>query len=285
MRVAVCLAGQPRSYKVCCKNIRNVFENAEVSVDYHIHTWACNEGNATPRQELNRELLETDLLQMYSPKFLKVENYWTDIVYPETWTVSQTLKSVVNIEDSEEFRYDWVFVGRLDWFRPYGKANYSLVAQKSKELREMWGGYEGIDAMECEGKSYVRQEDFTYSFNSPTARVWSNLYEDRLELTQKVRNLKGSFEHSDLESRICNCQECFFALEAVLHNIAIYPGADILEPGFPLRVSLADKVGMSIYRPDVRQKVLNFLASFGWYHTEQEVNSYFGSAVKPGMVV
>lgn len=274
MRVAVCLAGQPRSYKICYRNIRSVFEQQDVKVDYHIHTWAGNEGNATPKQKLDRNTVESELRQFYSPKTIEVEESWKNIFFPETWTISRALKSMVKTEDIEKFRYDWVFVGRLDWLRMYGKVNYENVSRKSKILREFWAGLEAIDTMYLEDTSYVRIEDFSYSFNSLTARIWSNIYEDRLNLSKCAKSLED-VGYRYVTGQVNTHQEGFFAIESVLHNISVYRGDDILEPGFPLRTTLADMLGMKIYEPGMREVLMSFMEKYGWYYSKEDIYTYF----------
>lgn len=277
MKVAVCLVGQPRTYEVCAKNILDVFSwNPKVKVDYFIHTWGKNEGNAVPYSEANTEKLKQDLTEFYHPRQMEIQEGWENIKFPMTWTVSRALKMMTATEDLNNFRYDWVFVSRLDWMRygfrvPYDK----ILAEYSQDRRELWGGYWGIDSMDCDGKFYVRQEDFSYSFNSLTARIWSQLYEDREALVQAVNQNLDSFRESELHSRVEHCQECWFAIEAVLHNIEIKPGFEILLPGCPIRPALGNCIGHRIYEPEVWEKVCKFMEIYGWYYTEDQIQTYF----------
>lgn len=120
-KVAVCLSGQPRTYKEVARNIREVFESPEVQVDYYIHTWTEDtEGNvAIARITYDRILLTKDLESLYHPKAIKVE-HWSKIPElrrshwaPKTYSMSKALELCYQSGEV----YDIIVWTRLDMYR------------------------------------------------------------------------------------------------------------------------------------------------------------------------
>lgn len=120
-RVAVCLSGQPRTYREVARNIREVFEAPGVQVDYYIHAWledsSVNIKLLTRR--FNREELQQSFEELYSPKGLLLE-HWEDIPglsdfywAPKTYSMSKALELCY----SSGIDYDIVVWTRLDMYR------------------------------------------------------------------------------------------------------------------------------------------------------------------------
>lgn len=121
MRVAVCLSGQPRTYREVARNVREVFEVPEVEVDYYIHTWTEDTcGNVgIYNRKYDRVALKKDLELLYSPKAIKVE-HWSQIPAlgvshwaPKTYSMSKALELCY----ASGVQYDIVVWTRLDMYR------------------------------------------------------------------------------------------------------------------------------------------------------------------------
>lgn len=83
-KIAICLYGQPREYKIGYKNIQHFITQQKNDVDIFFHCWYIEKGqifNTSPwrfidKQSLeyiDKELVHNDLLDLYKPKKYKFE--------------------------------------------------------------------------------------------------------------------------------------------------------------------------------------------------------------------
>lgn len=254
MRVAVCIAGQPRSYKVCTRNILDVFlpETNDIQVDFHIHTWGRDRGRSDCRSRIySVSTLKKELRESFNPQSLEVDQDWREIWDPQTYSVARCFELMCNFEDLHKFTYDWVFFTRLDWFRGEvlnGKylplrVNYqtirdTITLENHSTIRRpltFYGGYEeGISHfdLEIEGFNY-KVSDFSFSFSSKLARVWKDIYKE-----------KRAFYKLGYDFPIV---EHWWAVFCAIHNISVVQGHEQLNPGFPVRTLLELRPDLDIY--------------------------------------
>jgi len=133
-RIAVCLSGELRTYKVVLPNIKSYFEsivpnftdNTEIVIDYFIHTWNHNtwKSHETPGKNPKWQTpepveFEIDLIRRYLNVIeYRVDNHltgvdlgvWKPLFYSMYY--SNYLKRKHEIENG--FEYDMVFKHRLD---------------------------------------------------------------------------------------------------------------------------------------------------------------------------
>lgn len=160
MKVAVCLSGQPRTFKSVCRNIRERFELSGVEVHYYIHCWSDNESYSNgglQKVQLNKEQLSRDLEQCFCPKKLVVEDRTEALgTKASQWDFQMysVQKSIQLVNELES--YDWVFWTRLDLFL----SREDLLESQGKILAAKIN-YQTICTI-LEGKDYnsvVRKED------------------------------------------------------------------------------------------------------------------------------
>lgn len=122
-KVAVCLSGQPRTWRESAPNILHHYTNnfkaneydKEIQVDFFIHTWNRNTWKITGDEDRPRDLYEIE--QIYKPKKLKIEHQddWTENPWVGLFTSfnkSVFMKRQYELENN--FEYDVVVKSRLD---------------------------------------------------------------------------------------------------------------------------------------------------------------------------
>lgn len=140
-RVAVCLSGQPRTWKNSVENILNYFDikinnntKQRVHVDFFIHTWDTNSyrENDTLRREESKiykldETIGKEIKEAFNPVLMEFEhfeqekftNVWSPLFY--SFMKSVFLKRKYELEN--DFVYDLVIKSRLDLNFPMDEEN------------------------------------------------------------------------------------------------------------------------------------------------------------------
>lgn len=122
MKIAVCLSGQPRTFRTVSKNILERFQNSDVEVDYYIHCWTDNESYTEEAVKGTKYFLEEsdklfkELTDTFMPKKLIVESRYSVLGKEASQWESQMYsvqKSVQMALNSFEI-YDCVFWTRMD---------------------------------------------------------------------------------------------------------------------------------------------------------------------------
>jgi hypothetical protein len=124
MRIAVCISGQPRTWRTAKDNILKYFDIG-VEVDFFIHTWDTNEYRYINQIDFadrpNEKILPTEkeeIIQAFKPKDIEIEDYksenfvslWSTLLY--SFMKSVHMKRKYEIEN--DFRYDIVVKMRFD---------------------------------------------------------------------------------------------------------------------------------------------------------------------------
>lgn len=147
LKVALCLSGQARTFRIVSRNIREVFcSNSNVSVDIFIHTWLDNESyTVQPECQRNeiREILEQDLVTCFSPKRYKIEDRTSFRYREDQWMCqAHSVAESVNLMRPFQEDYDWVFWTRLDCIRAdFSKEYYTPDVVNYSNLQEILNGH------------------------------------------------------------------------------------------------------------------------------------------------
>lgn len=131
-RIAVCMSGQPRTWRVAYKNIQHHFDipsvtifgrEYRVEVDYFIHAWNRNTWNRWKegRAEIVSDEEQEEIKRLYKPKGFIVEaqapDYDRGVNYlwlPLFDSFSKSVHLKRSYEIANGFEYDMVFKSRLD---------------------------------------------------------------------------------------------------------------------------------------------------------------------------
>jgi hypothetical protein len=141
MRIAVCISGQPRTWKTAKENILKYFDIGS-QVDFFIHTWDTNQFRYMNETEwINRPNQKAppnekeEIIQAFNPKGIEMEEYksenfvslWSTLLY--SFMKSVHMKRKYEIEN--DFRYDIVVKARFDLnFALGGFCNFGLSNDK-----------------------------------------------------------------------------------------------------------------------------------------------------------
>lgn len=140
MRIAVCISGQPRTWRLAIDNIKSYFD-VDAEVDYFIHTWDTNTFRLTYQTHLDRKdyLVDenefNDIRKSFNPKLMEYDKYtyekygtnWMALFY--SFMKSIWLKRKYEIE--YDFRYDIVIKTRFDInFYPEGYTEFGIPRNK-----------------------------------------------------------------------------------------------------------------------------------------------------------
>lgn len=126
MRIAVCLSGQSRTWKIAYKNILHFFDysriNENLQVDYFIHTWHNNSWRKKDEPQWKTWDVPADdvydIPSVFNPKYFEVETYsrqklpmaWDGLFY----SFMKTIHNKKRYELEHNFKYDVVVKSRLD---------------------------------------------------------------------------------------------------------------------------------------------------------------------------
>lgn len=123
MRIAVCLSGQPRTWRIAAPSIKEFFnksivDNKQAEVDYFIHTWSNNSWREPGGGWTNSIEIEDDIRTTFSPKMMLFQNqpsHDKNIGFSSLFrsmSLANVLKSQYELEHN--FEYDCVVKSRLD---------------------------------------------------------------------------------------------------------------------------------------------------------------------------
>lgn len=189
MRIAVCLSGQSRTWKIAYKNILHFFNysriNENVEVDYFIHTWHNNSWRKKDAPQWETWDAPVDDVQeiasVYNPKYFEVETFNKE-KHPMAWdglfySFMKTIHNKKRYELQNNFKYDVVVKSRMDViFDPEKIFNFNVTPLTmysthpvTKMLREFNGNnfsdvmfYGDSNTMDIVGNTY-RYSKIKYS--------------------------------------------------------------------------------------------------------------------------
>ena len=150
LKVALCLSGQPRTFRTVARNIREVFcSDSTVSVDIFIHSWLDNESYTVPKEYSRFEGendLRQDLVNCFFPKRIKLEDKeyykYGGRQWDQWMCQAHSVAESINLIRPFWENYDWVFWTRLDCFRAdFSKEYYSAVPVNYSNLRKILAGH------------------------------------------------------------------------------------------------------------------------------------------------
>ena len=123
MRIAVCISGQPRTWRVSHKNIQNYFDIDGVDVDYFIHTWDTNTYRGKDETADKKMIFKTieseehDINECFNPKGFIFEKFKSDdfgYYFPLFYSFMKSVWLKRKYELENDFVYDIVIKTRFD---------------------------------------------------------------------------------------------------------------------------------------------------------------------------
>lgn len=209
-RVAICLSGQARHWRVSAKNIKNFFETHKrhttlempIHYDYFFHTWDTNTWrypktqHTVFREEKHND--EVDLVKEFNPVDYEVEK-WVPENFLRAWdpmfySFSKSLLMKRNYEIKHNFEYDVVIKARFDIiYNP----------QYSFDIHMIKPGFNGLMPGFCYNIKPIGkfQNEFNYNCfddvmffgDSRTMDLVSDLYD-----TYKITHIKENHNSLDV---------------------------------------------------------------------------------------
>lgn len=197
MRIAVCISGQPRTWRTAKDNILNYFDlhsvpykTEIVKVDYFIHTWNTNSyrDKTQPRWEnedyLVQENEESDIRSAFNPIYMEFEHFnfddhlpaWSGLFY--SFMKSVMLKRKYELDN--DFVYDIVIKTRFDINFPqegFNKFRFPMNKFFIHNVSPLIGyaSGEGVTKFPFEFNYNCFDDVYFYS-DSPTMDIISNVY-------------------------------------------------------------------------------------------------------------
>lgn len=252
--IAVCLSGQPRTWKTASDNILNYFNpkiydetGVRVHVDYFIHTWDTNSyrDKTQPRWEAQDYKIENiseedDIMLTFIPAAMEYHKYvpnehihaWSGLFY--SFMRSINLKRKYEIENN--IVYDMVVKSRLDLnFPQEGVNRYGAPISKfySHVLRPLtaYASSPTPTRFPTEFNQSCFDDVFFYS-DSPTMDLLSNIYFWYIDIMDKGLAQKQRKEFVDNP-------EYYYGPGTLLYkyltNWNIHPYADHATPYYVVR--------------------------------------------------
>lgn len=183
MRIAVCLSGQPRTWRTSLDNIKRYFssDNNNIQFDYFIHTWDVNTYRDPEKKTYEiSEIVKLNISEKYEleeafrPKKIEFEEYnsikydkWNNLFF--SFMKSVWLKRKYELEN--DFLYDIVVKTRTD-------INFPLnIKFPINSLRPLvaYNSSQTFNNFPNEFNYYCFDDVIFYS-DSPTMDIISNIY-------------------------------------------------------------------------------------------------------------
>jgi hypothetical protein len=198
MRIAVCISGQPRTWRTAADNIKNYF-NVDAQVDYFIHTWDTNSfRNSNEKHTMKKdcpidENEITEIRKTFNPVAIEIDKYsyekygkhWSSLFF--SFMKSVLLKRKYEIEN--DFLYDIVVKTRFDVnFFLEGVSNIGrpLNSFYVHKLRPLVGYSVNNSFSNFPSElNYHCFDDVFFYADSPTMDIISNLYRWNLDIMRK----------------------------------------------------------------------------------------------------
>jgi hypothetical protein len=198
MRIAVCISGQPRTWRTAADNIKKYF-NVDAEVDYFIHTWDtnsyrnCDEVHTMKQDYLYDKNEIIEIQKTFNPAAIEISEY-TYEKYGKNWCSlffsfmkSVALKRKYEIEN--DFLYDIVIKTRFDInFFMEGISNLGNPFNSFyiHKLRPMvaYSANNSFSNFPSELNYHCFDDVFFYA-DSPTMDIMSNLYRWNLDIMRK----------------------------------------------------------------------------------------------------
>jgi len=189
MRIAVCISGQPRTWRTSYKNIQNYFDIEGVEVDYFIHTWDTNIYRKKDETADKKTIFPTvdteeeELTKCFNPVSIIFEKfnspdfpYYFPLFY--SFMKSVWLKRKHEIEN--DFLYDIVIKTRFDinfWQEGTNRVGYPLNKFYIHKIMPLvsYNANELFEKFTMEFNAINFDDVFFYS-DSHTMDITSNLY-------------------------------------------------------------------------------------------------------------
>jgi hypothetical protein len=251
MKIAVCISGQSRTWKVAKENILKYFD-VGAEVDYFIHTWDTNsyrESGETVQQKTDYKIDNSELQELnefFKPKKFVVDAYdidkyarnWNSLFY--SFMKSVWLKRKYELEN--DFKYDIVIKTRFDInFLQTGlnKYGHSLSKFYIHPIIPMnaYCANSNFDRFPVEFNNTIFDDVIFYS-DSETMDLISNVYRWNKEIVDRGTNNReiGKFIED---------MEYYIGPGALLYkhmiNWNIYPTSKIVIPYYVVRKEALDK--------------------------------------------
>lgn len=236
-RIAVCLSGQARHWKMAAENIKKffVFDNVHpetgqtVETDFFIHTWDTNSWRK-PKTDISVFVDERHneghaIIEAFNPKGFEEEG-WIQDNFPLAWdpmfySFQKSLLQKRSYELENDFQYDIVIKARLDVI--YNPANkFPLI--------RVWPGvcYTNTPISKFQSEfNYNNFDDVMFYGDSPTMDLMGDLY-DTHKLTHGMDYRMSNHATTNLDPVTFYGPGCLLYDHAT--NLSIHPdGSRVIE--------------------------------------------------------
>jgi hypothetical protein len=197
-RVAVCLSGQPRTWRTALGNIKSFFDIQGAEVDYFLHAWNYNTWWREPNKyaDGHDEILDDaelcDLWTAFSPKGFATSSkqkkhhmrFWYDLLY----SFMRSIHLKRQYEQKHHFEYDLVIKSRYDVvFDPRTKFNNvsikPMTAYSSNPVTKFPNEYYQNDFHDV----MYWGDSLTMDLIGDTARYYRQQCHDRNDINQMAK--------------------------------------------------------------------------------------------------
>lgn len=193
-KIAVCLSGQMRNWKLCVQSQKRFWQSAKIDVDYFIHTWDTSMDRSSVSEEYeHRNISDTEfdeyvreydakkfILDRKKQDFFYKNDHWASLFY----SLSQSILLKRKYEIENNFEYDIVVKSRPDLvFDP----RYSFTYEQIQD-NVIYSSHGGLLENEFYGYNF---NDCVFYSNSYTMDLLIDLYFYRI---QKINLLDQNYD-------------------------------------------------------------------------------------------
>lgn len=252
MRIAICISGQSRTWKISSENIKRYFNINGCQVDYFIHTWDLNSyrrinDSIDNRMNININNIEKEIRDSFNPVSMIFEKFdsnkythWMPMFY--SFMKSVWLKRKYELE--KDFIYDLVVKTRFDVNFPQEGINERGVSLDKFDIPEIlplvaYNSSKKFDKFpyECNYNSFY---DVLFYSDSSTMDIISNLYQWYSDII--IRSKERISRNESVED-----VEYFYGpgtlLYQYLNKYGIFPYSEISIPHYIVRLE-AEELGL-----------------------------------------
>lgn len=277
MKIAICISGQARTWKVAKDNILKYFDLTD-HVDYFIHTWDTNTYRLSNQQIMEKQDSKVpenefeEIKNFFNPKKMVVDKY-DDTIYGKNWNAlfysfmkSVWLKRKYELEN--DFRYDIVVKIRFDinynqeGFNKYGANLSKFYVHKVKPLTAYCSN-DNFDRFPFEFNRPVFDDVIFYS-DSGTMDIISKVYGWNRDIVNRGSSKKEKNEFIE-------DPEFYMGPGSILYkhitNWNIHPTCEVVIPYYVVRKEVLDLNLHSIFNWNEIRNI-----SKNWYDSVKVVD-------------
>ena len=205
MKMAVCFAGMPRHYDKCCDSLLKFFTFNNIEVDFFIHCWSNvwyhPKVGCDIKKNLDKDLLATDLSNIFSPKKIIIEDQLKNSDLKNSidllCDIHERVKHFTNIPKPMAYTFEERWVDEFLTSRYHFGQIYSI--SKAIQIKTQ---HEKENNFEYDLVFRSRLDNYMQEVNEE----WKNVSFENISQKMSEEHIINDCKNGDMKSELIFCQ-------------------------------------------------------------------------------